>query len=580
MQYTINIFDWKYYINQHKDLRDAGILTKEKAWRHWRKYGKNENRKHKKIITKKKLYTELTGGLGNQLLMLFNLISLSKKYNMDFIVSFNKNYKTHPHSEKYSLFKNIKFNELSKETLKNYETYDEPEFKYNEIILDNSKNHHIKGYFQSYKYFWNYKNEIKKYIYLDNNKISKIKKKFDSFGKKILSIHVRLTDYIKFKEYHYNTPIEYYKDVLSKYELDKYQIILFSDDIKLAKEKFKPLNLSYITADDLFLDDEEQFFMLALSNVKICPASTFSLMSCYLNDIFNFVKDCDYVFPEKWFGTEGPDYNIFDLLLLNNTNFIEEYLSVKELTSKNNYIIKNLKGINYDITLVSGYWCLQKSKFKHSDYTEWFNNSLTITCPLIFFSDSISIINLVKKIRKNLPTYYVLSDMNQFITNKYKDFFIIDDRQSPSKEVNMIWNEKIFLIQNALKINPFNSNFYCWYDAGLCLFRDRKIPEIKLDSSFLNKNKISFTNPSHVKKFEKNKLKEYGYHYVTGTYIIPKNIIPIVTKMYKQYLDNYVDNKLLWTDQVIWTHIYNDYPELFENIGEGYGYVIFNLLSY
>ena len=144
----------------------------------------------------------------------------------------------------------------------------------------------------------------------------------------------------------------------------------------------------------------------------------------------------------------------------------------------------------------------------------------------------------------------------------------------------MIWNEKIFLIQNALKINPFNSNFYCWYDAGLCLFRDRKIPEIKLYSSFLKKNKISFTNPSHVKKFEKNKLKEYGYHYVTGTYIIPKNIIPIVTKMYKQYLDNYVDNKLLWTDQVIWTHIYNDYPELFENIGEGYGYVIFNLLSY
>ena len=168
----------------------------------------------------------------------------------------------------------------------------------------------------------------------------------------------------------------------------------------------------------------------------------------------------------------------------------------------------------------------------------------------------------------------MILDLNQFVTNKYKDLFILDERQCPSKELNMIWNEKIFLVEKAFEMNPFNSNFYCWYDAGLCLFRDRKIPEIKLDSSFLNKNKISFTNPCHVKNFEQNKLKDYGYHYITGTNIIPKNMVPRITKIYKQYLDKYVDEKLLWTDQVIWTHIYSDYIELFENIGEGYGYVI------
>ena len=68
----------------------------------------------------------------------------------------------------------------------------------------------------------------------------------------------------------------------------------------------------------MFSDDEDQFFMLSLSDVKICAASTFSLMSCYLNDIFKFVEDCEYVFPEKWFGPSGPDYNMYDILDFNN----------------------------------------------------------------------------------------------------------------------------------------------------------------------------------------------------------------------------------------------------------------------
>jgi hypothetical protein len=535
------------------------------------------------------IYTIIVGGLGNQLFMIFNIISLAKKYGKQFYISFDENYQKHYKEQKgvlrkncinYNLFKNIDFCKININE-NNFKNIQEKGYMYDEVIIDNSDdNYQISGYFQSYKYFWKYREEIKKYIYIDNDRINEIKRKFSSYNKKILSIHIRLGDYTNLQNYHYNAPIEYYQKALSEYNLDEYQIIIFSDDIKLANEKIKHLKINYINADDLFTDDEDQFLMLSLSDVKICCASTFSLMACYFNEIFNFVDDCDNIFPEKWFGIDGPDYNIFDLLLLKNTKFMEPDLLIPEITSKNNYIIKNLTGINYDITLVSGYWCLNKSKFNNYKYVEWFNNSLCINSPLIFFSDNISTINLVKKIRKNLPTYYVILDMNKFVTQKYKDLFIIDNRQSPSKELNMIWNEKIFLVQKSLEINPFNSNFYCWYDAGLCLFRDRKIPEIKLDSSFLNKNKISFTNPSHIKKYEQNKLKNYGYHYVTGTYIIPKNIISKITKIYESYLNKYVDDKFLWTDQIIWTHIYNDYPELFENIGEGYGYAVLKLMGY
>ena len=48
--------------------------------------------------------------------------------------------------------------------------------------------------------------KLKNHIFIDNNKISKIKNNFHSFNKKILSIHLRLGDYIELNDYHYNAP--------------------------------------------------------------------------------------------------------------------------------------------------------------------------------------------------------------------------------------------------------------------------------------------------------------------------------------------------------------------------------------
>ena len=49
MDYTFDTFDWKYYIGQYVDLRNAGVLTKKKAWKHWRLYGIKENRRNRSI---------------------------------------------------------------------------------------------------------------------------------------------------------------------------------------------------------------------------------------------------------------------------------------------------------------------------------------------------------------------------------------------------------------------------------------------------------------------------------------------------------------------------------------------------
>ncbi len=267
------------------------------------------------------IYVILSGGFGNQLFMLFNAISLSVKYGKKLFIYYDQKYADNCKNDniirnpsyEYNIFKLICFHKIT--NTNNYTPYKEPCFKYNTIILKDNINYIIHGYYQSFNYFWENINEIKKYLYIDNILIDKIKNKYNSFNKKILAIHYRLGDYVKLNNYHPVQPIEYFKMALSYYNLDDYQIILFSDDIEMAQNKLQELKLNYIIADDIYMTDEEQFYMLCLSHVRICSNSSFSLMSCYFNEMYNFIEDAEYIFPYKWFGVKGPEYNMNDLTL-------------------------------------------------------------------------------------------------------------------------------------------------------------------------------------------------------------------------------------------------------------------------
>ena len=52
---NIYTFDWKTYISNYKDLQEAGIDTREKAYYHWIVYGKKEGRVYCKIYNHNQL---------------------------------------------------------------------------------------------------------------------------------------------------------------------------------------------------------------------------------------------------------------------------------------------------------------------------------------------------------------------------------------------------------------------------------------------------------------------------------------------------------------------------------------------
>lgn len=72
--------------------------------------------------------------------------------------------------------------------------------------------------------------------------------------------------------------------------------------------------------------------------------------------------------------------------------------------------------------IISCVSCYFNVKNKHDNkYLEWFNNTLAINVPYTFFTNDI---DLIKKYRKDLPTYYIECNISDFYTWKYKDKMI------------------------------------------------------------------------------------------------------------------------------------------------------------
>ena len=55
---SIDIDEWETYISDNPDLKKKGIKTKEKAIKHWRKFGYYEGRKFGKVVSGYKQLTE------------------------------------------------------------------------------------------------------------------------------------------------------------------------------------------------------------------------------------------------------------------------------------------------------------------------------------------------------------------------------------------------------------------------------------------------------------------------------------------------------------------------------------------
>jgi len=228
----------------------------------------------------------------------------------------------------------------------------------------------------------------------------------------------------------------------------------------------------------------------------------------------------------------------------------------------------------FPLTCVSGYWDVS-NKHGNNYINEWFSKTLKINCPYVFFTDKANM-EIIKKHREGLPTYFVHMTLDEFYTTKYKKLFRTHPIHCPSKELNMIWNEKIFLIEKAFNINPFKSEYFCWVDAGICTYREKYPPTTPFPNLYklnkLPKDKFIY---SGITLYDESRVKKDNYYvYVTGTFMLHKNIIKDYAEIYKSYLEKLIDRNNIWTDQIVNTHIYKDNKHLFYKLGNGWAAII------
>ncbi len=230
----------------------------------------------------------------------------------------------------------------------------------------------------------------------------------------------------------------------------------------------------------------------------------------------------------------------------------------------------------YPITTVSGFWKVT-NKHNTSFTDSWLSKALKINCPYVIFSEEKDM-EMLKMCRGNLPTHIFSRSIPDFVTYKYYDAIQTHPRHVPSKELQCIWNEKLFLLREAMRLNPYNSEWFLWNDAGIFLFRERLPPPTPFYTEKVNslpKDKLIFSS-SDSPFFEPEKVKEGNYyHFVSGIFMLHKDFLETFVSIFEKFCEKLLSQKdWIYTDQVILTHMYKEHPDMFHCIGHDYGRVI------
>ena len=187
--------------------------------------------------------------------------------------------------------------------------YKENNFRYSEIPQQ-KQNALLYGYFQSYKYFDSFKNDLFSLINLEKQQENMEYLYSQYFGKNIhvISMHFRIGDYKNIQDFHPVMPCEYYRNALFHilsfregfdcrvlYFCEKDDIIDVSNIISTLIKEFP--EVEFIKVDDI-IDDWQQMLLMSCCNDNIIANSSFSWWGSYFNQNGNKIV----CYPCQWFG--------------------------------------------------------------------------------------------------------------------------------------------------------------------------------------------------------------------------------------------------------------------------------------
>lgn len=181
--------------------------------------------------------------------------------------------------------------------------------KYSPNIFDIADNTDIKGYFQSYKYFDNIKEDIiKEFTFkplieeLTTEYFNNLKNQFNVDT--ITGIHVRHGD-VKNEKGARLVLLnkDYYKKAIDKFRSPNNLFLIFSDDIEWCKENLNGSDVEYSKYSTYKKSTPRNEFMdlccMTHCDNLIMACSSFSWWGAYLNK-----NEGNIIVPDKWWGPQ------------------------------------------------------------------------------------------------------------------------------------------------------------------------------------------------------------------------------------------------------------------------------------
>jgi len=285
------------------------------------------------------IFLKINGGLGNQMFQYTAALVLSLKHNTKVGIDLSEieknngktnftyrdfqldsifklsNYKIIPPFT-YSFIINDSFFDKIKRKLIGGSYFLEKDLSYQNEFENCKKNTYIEGYFQSEKYFIALRQEILNQFTFNSNVNSQTKSLAEKINQKpSIAIHIRRGDYIKNKtinQTHGSCDLDYYKRALKHFDLNKYQLYFFSDDINWVKKNFDFITKNSCNFIDWNNSTEswQDMYLMSLCDNFIIANSSFSWWGAWLSTNSNK----KVIAPKVWFKDKIKNKQTNDLI--------------------------------------------------------------------------------------------------------------------------------------------------------------------------------------------------------------------------------------------------------------------------
>jgi hypothetical protein len=254
-----------------------------------------------------------------------------------------------------------------------------------------------------------------------------------------------------------------------------------------------------------------------------------------------------------------------------------------------------------DITIVTGLWDIGRNNLDNTSanhnwkrsidfYINKLEELISSGLNIIVFSD-LDIKNIVEKYKNCIFYHYPKENLNKDIP-----YFNKIDKIRKSKEwydqPNALWLKsspqaqlplyipvqlnKLFLIQKAININPFNTARFYWADAGISRTHDIKLLSNMYDS-LLKYNKFMFLSHLYTDNTEIHGFLREGVHKYCNKLFVERIMkgffwggkidkFDEIIDLYNDIITKSLEENYLGLDETYFTIMVNQKPELFDQI--------------